>query len=112
MFSRAAHRACATLVATASVIAVVQPATAQTIDPFYAGDYTLESLGAVPGVIPNYGGVTFKYDDPNTLLIGGSANSIIAKIYSIGVTRGCLGQITGFVGTAQIFAETPHIDGG
>lgn len=60
---------------------------AQTIDPFYASNYTLTDLGSVPGVPPNYGGLCTLYNDPNTLLIGGSANSAAGMIYAVQVTR-------------------------
>jgi hypothetical protein len=46
-----------------------------TIAPPFDSSYSLFSLGSVPGVLTYYGGLTFKYDDPNTLLIGGAAGS-------------------------------------
>src|SRR5206468_3945941 len=43
--------------------------------PFpFADYYSCVDLGSVPGVVTPYGGLTFKYDDPNTILIGGTAN--------------------------------------
>jgi hypothetical protein len=92
--------------------ALSQAAMAQTLDPLYAGSYSIQSLSAPPGVPPNLGGLTFKYDDPNTLLIGGTANAPVAAVYSIGLTRGCLGQIVGFTGVATQFCSAPRIDGG
>lgn len=83
-----------------------------TIDPFYAGSYTATSLGSVPGVPTNYGGLTLKAGDPNTLLIGGSANNAAGLLYSIGVTRGAGNHITGFTGTASVYAEAAFNDGG
>jgi hypothetical protein len=97
-------------IAFASGCAVL--ALAQTIDPYYAGDYSFISLGGVSGVPTNYGGLTLKFDDPNTLLIGGAANSAGGAIYSIGVIRDGNGHITGFNGTATLFATAPQIDGG
>jgi PEP-CTERM motif len=70
------------------------------IDPFYSSVYTMSNLGAVPGLPAEYGGLTFKLDDPNTILIGGNANEASGLIYSIGVTRDVSGHINGFVGTA------------
>ena len=78
----------------------------------FAADYTFDDLGSAPGVPTNYGGVVLKYDDPKTLLIGGQANSSAAKIYQIGLERGCAGQIIGFVGEATVYADSPFIDGG
>ncbi len=66
----------------------------------------------MPGVPANYGGICFKYNDPNTLLIGGSANNAAGVIYSIQLQRNCTGGIMGFVGRAQFFASAPSIDGG
>ena len=50
-----------------------------------------------------YGGLTFKYDDPNTLLIGGAAGSPVGRIYQIAVTRDGNGHITGFSGIATLY---------
>ena len=60
----------------------------------------------------NYGGLTFKLGDPNTLLVGGMANSPGAKIYSVAVQRDASGHITGFQGTATVFANANSITGG
>lgn len=84
----------------------------QTIDPFYAGDYNFIDLGSAQGVPASYGGLTLKWDDPNTLLIGGAANGGSGAIYSIGVTRDIDGHIVGFSGSASLFATAPQIDGG
>lgn len=86
--------------------------SAQTIQPPFAGIYGFTDLGSVPGVPTNYGGVTFKANDPNTLLIGGSANGPAGSIYEIGVVRDGTGRITGFQGTATLFSTAPYIDGG
>ena len=47
---------------------------AQTVAPFYSTAYSVANLGSVTGVPTNYGGLTFKAGDPNTILLGGSAN--------------------------------------
>lgn len=82
------------------------------IDPFYADHYEAVDLGSVPGVPGNYGGLTFKAGDPDTLLIGGGLASPGSAIYEVQVTRGCFGQITGFAGKATFLASAPQIDGG
>ncbi|MBX3321836.1 MAG: hypothetical protein KF757_02475 [Phycisphaeraceae bacterium] len=84
----------------------------QTIDPYYNCAYTYSSLGLVPGVPANFGGLVFKHDDPNTLLIGGAANQAGANIYAVQVVRDAENQITGWGGTATVFASAPNIDGG
>jgi hypothetical protein len=78
----------------------------------YNSSYTLTSLGSVAGVPPLYGGLTFKQGDPNTMLLGGFANASGGSIYSIGVVRDAMNHITGFSGTASLFATAPFIDGG
>src|SRR3954451_21290652 len=56
--------------------------------PFpFADYYSCIDLGSAPGVVTPYGGLTFKYDDSNTVLIGGAANDFAGRIYQIGVTR-------------------------
>lgn len=95
-------------------ISVVSAAvgSAQTIDPSFSGSYSFVDLGSVAGVPANYGGLTLKAGDQNTLLIGGAANAANAGIYSIGVTRDGNGHITGFTGTSTLEASSPQIDGG
>ena len=104
--------ACGVVAGAMMLLLVSVPGLAQTIDPFYAGDYSFIDLGSVPGVPTPYGGLTIKPDDPNRLLIGGSANSVTGALYEIGVTRDGRGHITGFMGTATLFAEAAHNDGG
>jgi hypothetical protein len=78
----------------------------------YSASYSATSLGSVPGVPSRYGGMTFKFDDPNTILIGGTANEEDGALYSIGVVRGTGNHITGFSGTATRFADAAYNDGG
>jgi hypothetical protein len=91
----------------------VFPATAaiQVAPPFNA-DYTLSDLGSVPGLPSRYGGLTFKYDDVDTILIGGYANDSKGKLYSIKVVRDSEKHIIGFSGTATFFADAAYNDGG
>lgn len=91
---------------------VAQSASAQNLNPDFGGCYALRDLGQVPGVPFSYGGIAFKHDDPDVLLIGGRANNADAAIYSIRVTRDTEGAINGFDGSAVYFAGAPNIDGG
>jgi hypothetical protein len=50
-----------------------------------------------------WGGLTLKYDDPNTLLMGGHANLPTGRIYQTGVTRDADGHITGFTGATTVY---------
>ncbi len=85
---------------------------AQTIVPPYNSSYSLRQIGTPPGVPGPLGGLTFKHDDKDVLLIGGAANRSNGGIYAIRVTRGAAGQVTGFTGTATLLATAPYIDGG
>jgi len=87
------------------------PGLAQTIDPYYAASYNIRGLGPVQDLPGRYGGLTFKAGDPNTLLIGGDANTDGAKIYQIAVVRGANGHVTGFSGSAAYFADAAGLPG-
>jgi hypothetical protein len=97
-------------VAVAAGLAVSGAAVAQTIAPQYASAYSISNLGSVPGVPGPYGGIEFL--DNDTLLIGGAANQPSGAIYAIDVTRDGSGNLTGFTGTAALYATAPNIDGG
>lgn len=84
----------------------------QTVAPPYASAYTLFNLGTPAGVPGSFGGLTFKAGDPNTLLIGGSANGTAAKLYAIQVTRDAQNHVVGFAGTATVFANANSPAGG
>jgi len=76
-------------------------------------DYECFQLVDIPGVPPEYGGSTFSLDDPDTLLIGGDANTEPGALYSIDVTRDELCHITGFASaSAQQVAAAEYNDGG
>ncbi len=92
--------------------AVTATSPAQLIAPAFASDYSYIDLGSAPGVPGNYGGLTLLAGDPNTLLLGGSANNAAGAVYSIGVIRDANSHITGFTGTASLFSTSPGIDGG
>src|SRR5215470_10080859 len=94
-------------------IAFASPASAAvTIDNYYASAYSFFDLGAAPGVPGNYGGLTVKLGDNGTLLLGGSANTSSAKIYSVPLRRDAAGHITGFGAVATVFANANGSMGG
>lgn len=106
--ARPIHTACMLLV----LGACTPLAHAQSMDPFFADRYSFHDLGSVPGVPPLYGGLTLKFDDPNTLLIGGNANDKPGALYSISVVRDAENHITGFTGNAVRFCDAAWNDGG
>src|SRR5262245_23462077 len=84
-------------------IACIAPfVSAQTVDPFYAGTYSLTDLGAIQGLPVSYGGLIFKAGDPNTILIGGAANTAAGRFYSVPVTRGAGGHIVSLGAATQL----------
>ncbi|MDZ4370601.1 MAG: PEPxxWA-CTERM sorting domain-containing protein [Phenylobacterium sp.] len=103
------------MAACAAVVMVSAAGSAQaacggvTIDGAFAADYVCNDLGSAPGVPAQYGGLTFL--NPNTLLLGGGANTGSGAIYSLDVTRDAGGHIIG-LGEASLFATAPNIDGG
>ena len=74
---------------------------AQTLGVDFASSYSVSSLGSVPSLPANYGGLTFIGND--TLLIGGAANGASGSLYTVGVTRNASNHISGFTGTATRF---------
>ena len=114
MKSRALQEVFATSAMLALGLLALQPraARAQVVDPFYAGSYTMSDLGPVQDVPDPYGGVTFKYNDPNTLILGGTANQAPGLLYSVGVTRDAHHHVTGFSGPGTYFADGTYNDGG
>lgn len=93
-------------------LSVASSGLAQTIEAPYAGNYSYVDLGSVPNVPANYGGLTIKAGDVNKLIIGGAANGAAGQLFEIGVVRDGQGHITGFSGSATVFAEAPYNDGG
>lgn len=88
------------------------PAKNLSISARYSEFYAAYDLGSVPGLPPSYGGLTLKADDPNTLIIGGSANKGNGALYSIDVIRDANYHIVGFNGSARYFADAAYNDGG
>jgi hypothetical protein len=99
-------------IALAGLAAQSGSATAQTIDPFYNCAYIFADLGAPPGVPTPLGGLVVQAEDPNFLLVGGSANGNFAAIYKVPIVRNGDNEIVGFAGQAELFATAPNIDGG
>lgn len=93
--------------------ALVTTAFSQVVDPAYSSAYNITNLGSIDGLTTPYGGLAFKWDDPNTLLVSGAANNANGAIYSIGVTRDAVNHsVTGFSGPLTFVSTAPNIDGG
>ncbi len=85
---------------------------AQTLEPPFDSSYSVFDVGSVPGLPAPYGGLTLLRGDPDTLLIGGSANFNSAAVFSVPLTRNICENIVGFASDAMFFASAPNIDGG
>ncbi len=72
--------------------------------PFDA-NYACRSIGAPPGVPDRYGGIAISSSDPDTLIIGGAANSGVGRLYKIGLTRDGGGHVSGFDGEAELYGS-------
>jgi len=67
-----------------------------TLGPDFVANYTATDLGSVTGVPGSYGGLVFKAGDPNTLLLGGAANTVGGRLYEVDVIRDGANNVTGF----------------
>ena len=92
------------LCAVVVVAGMAGAAMGQTFGPAFEGSYTLLDMGSAANVPGPYGGVTFKSDNANTLLLGAAANSASGSVYAVPIVRGGDGHITGFAG--PLTAET------
>src|SRR5262245_11474897 len=71
-----------------TAVALPRHATAQTLTPAFIGyGYTLTDLGGVAGLPTSYGGLTIRASDPNTLYIGGEANTSAGALYTVALVR-------------------------
>lgn len=97
--------------AVALAFSVAGTASAQQLTPEFASSYSIADLGAPAGVPLNLGGLAFKPGDPNTLYIGGAANSMLSKMYAVPVTRDPAGHIVSF-GAGVEFCAVNGVGGG
>jgi hypothetical protein len=101
------QKSCAAMVFIAGSILAVP-----IIDPYYAGSYSLTSLGTPAGVPARLGGLTIEAGDSNRLLIGGAANTMNSDLFDIAVTRDAQGHIDGFSGSGTFYADAYGAGGG
>ncbi len=97
--------------ALAGVGLFAAPLCAQTVAPGFTAAYTVHPIGSVAGLPTNYGGLTFKRGDPNTILIGGAANSDSGRTHAVPVVRGAGNHIVSF-GTPVAQGYGAKNDGG
>ena len=96
-----------------SIALAAQAASAIEIAGDFAPFYTFSDLGAVPDLPVSYGGLAILRDDPNTLLIGGQANTASGLLYTITLTRDVDRHVTGFACTLAPYGTVgDYNDGG
>ena len=90
------------------------PGYTQTLTAeFETAGYVLTDLGSIDQLPSQYGGLTIRPDQPNTLYIGGSANNSSGGLYTVGLVRDPdTKRITGFGGAAVLYVAAPNTDGG
>lgn len=98
------------LILLLSSLGVCKEARAVALGVDFTSSYTVTSLGSVPSLPTRYGGLTFL--DSDTILIGGSANTIDGRLYAIDVIRGAGDHITGFSGSAAVFGSVGEFNDG
>jgi hypothetical protein len=95
------------------VLAYFQGLTQSLTPEFVTAGYTLTDLGSIEQLPSQYGGLTIRPEQPNTLYIGGNANTSSGALYSVALTRDPVSKhITGFGGAAVFYIEAPNNDGG
>jgi len=97
------------ITAVGVLLAPVQSQAAITLGVDFSA-YLATSLGSVPGLTPNYGGLTFLNN--STILIGGAANTAGGQLNTIGVTRDGSGHVNGFTGSATAFGSVGTFNDG
>ena len=65
-----------------------------------------------PLIPVSFGGLTLNPSNPEQLIIGGNAEGSGAAFYSIAVTRGVDGHISGLVGQPSLFLSAPRLSAG
>ena len=78
----------------------------------YESAYSYGVVGSPTTVPWDFGGLTFKAGDPNTILLIGHDDTWVTAIYSVGVTRDASGHINGLSGSEAFYADAPFADGG
>lgn len=93
-------------------LAAAAPSQALVIGADFASDYVATDLGSIAGLPASYGGMVFKAGDPDTLLVGGSANTASGLFYEVPVLRDASNDIVGFGSVSAFGSVGEYNDGG
>jgi len=88
------------------------PAAGVTIHPPYSSSYVACALGTFKGLPSAIGAITFKHDDPNTLLVATYTETSPGVIYSVPVHRDADNHILDFPNPGTSFASAPYVSTG
>ncbi len=97
---------------SASLLEDCAPATGVVIQPPYTSGYVACALGNFTGLPNGIGAITFKRDDPNTLLVATNVTSYPGMIYSVPVQRNADNHIIGVNNPGTLFATASYVDSG
>ena len=100
------------LVATQSFAISVTLQGPFSIAPDFEGSYAITDLGSIPLVPAPYGGLTIDPNDPNSLLLGGSANGSNGALFRVSIIRDAGNHIVGISGSGERVADAAFNDGG
>ena len=78
----------------------------------FVGDYTATDLGSIAGLPSAYGGMVFKAGDPDTVLIGGAANTAAGLYYEVPLIRDIDDNIIAFGAPSAFGSVGEFNDGG
>lgn len=98
---------------TDGILGVDCASTGVQLVPPYDKSYTCLDLGVDANIPPKWGGLTTSKEDPQRLLIGGSANTDSGLLYRRGILRDAQCHIIGFSNEpASVYADAGYNDGG
>lgn len=113
---------CPTIAATStqscnSVAPVVAPGTCADfggeLQPPFDSAFDCVDFGNLPEVPTRWGGLVVDPQDPNMLILGGSANTADGRLYKVALARDAACNIVGYQSTTVVdYAEAANNDGG
>ena len=88
------------------------PATGVVIQPPYSSNYVACASGVLSGIPAGIGAITFKHDDPDTLLVATYTETSPGGIYSVPIQRDADNHIIDVVNPGTSFASASYVSTG
>ena len=98
--------------APASLLDNCTPAAGVVIQPPYSSNYVACASGVLSGIPAGIGAITFKVDDPDTLLVATYMETRPGGIYSVPIQRDADNHIIDVVNPGTSFASAPYVSTG